>query len=1197
MRGIELSEEQRCAVFAPGSVIVRAGAGSGKTEVLAQRFAALVSGDVPGMPALAPVEIAAITFTEKAALDMRSRIAQVLGERLAKAEDAGMRHHLLRARRTLALARISTIHGFCARLLREHALEADLVPGFRVLDEDESDVFLERAVKRLIVEAVRGRDPGALGLVSALGLHGAGRADGAVEVVMGLIGELGRRGLKPDWLVEATRETARRLRAQAEATRNLATRAAAFIEELLDVEAAPKLDELRAAWPRYRELLLGLNADSKPDVLGDLRALTELFPDAKGKVVGDIVRRLRALVVAGGLGRGVGLEGELIDAYGAGRAAGPMGEAAGFVAAAAAELDRLKLWENVLTFDDMAVRALGVLRDAPAVLARYRSELSVLMVDEYQDTDPVQHELVELLSGRAAPGGPPAPAPDLFIVADEKQSIYRFRGADVTAFARAQKLGLTRVSLRDNHRSIPPLLEFVNALAQSAMRSELSPAPEYWVEWSPDHHLKPVRKAPSGPAVEVMVSARDGAPSGARAAELREIEARFLARRISELIEAGTSVEDPKQGGPRPARFGDVAILMRALTDVATYERALERARVPFYTVKGRGFYACPEVSDLIALLAALDSPPDPIALAAALRSPLFGLSDQCLLEIALRAWNEEGAYGPDLAGIFFGDAADLNRLGSGRDEAVRARDVLRELRTMVDRAPLAEILERALELTCFEPVMLAQSRGRERVANVRKLVEVARRLESRRSLAGFSDFVAHLRRLSNGLGAQEAKAQILGEGENVVRLMTIHQAKGLEFPVVIVADMARREPGDSRTVLLSPGDGLLMSATVGAGYRLPNPALNEYRKARAEEERAEAARLLYVAVTRARDRLILSEGADPRAGWAGQLRKALGAERVADFVRSGAAAQTLALGEAEIVLRRVAPLEDARADTPGPAPCRSPDEADFVALRNRRLAFAPPAEREIVVTPTALDDFCRCPRQYELRETLGLAGRTPLALEQPEALRMGIVAHAVLERLLGMPGVARTREAMAALVRRFAAGAMLTAQQLDELAQDIALYVADQRARDGGTAARVLGREIPFFLRVAGDDVVVFVEGRIDLLIDDGKRLLVRDYKYARAAEAGPDYRVQLECYGLAVAEAYPGRPVAAEIIYLRGGPRAVEIDLPRPAEIRQRLLEGGRAMLGARASGEYPKKPTVPSECLRLGCGYVERCWAGAP
>jgi ATP-dependent helicase/nuclease subunit A len=564
------------------------------------------------------------------------------------------------------------------------------------------------------------------------------------------------------------------------------------------------------------------------------------------------------------------------------------------------------------------------------------------------------------------------------------------------------------------------------------------------------------------------------------------------------------------------------------------------------------------------------------------------------LLEIALHLRERQsGVNRPTtLAKLFADEAPDFAWLAGERDEALHAWRVLRELRDIRARVPIVEVIERALELTGFEAVMIGLPQGPQHVANLRKLVELARSFEARRFFS-FHDFIIYLRRLIAD-PPLEPQAQILGENENVVRLMTVHQAKGLEFPVVVIADMGRGAAPQIPPPLLSPLDGLLICDTDGSAQdEIPNPALVEYRDELKDQDDAESARLLYVAMTRARDRLILSEGGGTDV-WTRKIRKFFLANGVdaGAFVDSGAGAseRELTIGNARIVLRRpdVIPLTTHLRE---PAQHPAPGAELLAEIARRRLAFAPPSRNELVMSPTALADFDRCPRQYQLRHELGLPEgvsiTTSVAGAGGDAAERGTVAHAVLERLDFSANAHLLESEIAALVEKFSTTSELGAHEQAAIVRDLYRYVSANRMN------LALHREVPFFMRVADDEATLFIRGQIDVLIDDGNRVLVRDYKYARAAEESHAYQVQMECYALAAADAYAGRDVSAEIVFLRDETVTIAVKLPRPDEIRRRLLALAHAIIEANRSNEFPKKPASPAVCRALRCGYVPRCW----
>ena len=844
-RKIQLGAQQAAAINAPGNLLIRAGAGSGKTEVLARRVVALLTRGVTEGPPLEPEAIAAITFTEKAALDMRARIAGVLEERIsaAAASAPAETETLIRARRRLVLARISTIHAFCARILRENPVAAGLDPGFEVLDEYESATFFERICRATLVAAVRRGDLGARLLIGARRLRGSTYREGALDLAQRLLAEANRLGRDAAWILAQAEARAAGLAQAPDQTAACAHELAGLIDELVNSgEGGGKLDRLRGMWPSTRPSVLGLDSGAEPAALDILRAVCAAMPDARSKETGPTVKLTRELVAA--TDKSFQLEGALIAAWGERLAVAPTLAAAQLLLRAERDFAEAKRRERAVTFDDLLIMVRDLLRDQPAVADRYRIELHAILVDEYQDTNAVQDEIIALLTEPRAGVAPPA---ELFIVGDEKQSIYRFRGADVRVFRRSRDSSPTTLPLAENRRSTPNILNFVNGLSASAMAADGdASAPAYRVVWEASHALTPARGTIVDYPVEIIPALADDDPTSGvmtgklNAVEKRALEARAIADRVRAIVAAGESII-AADGEPRPAGYRDIAVLFRAFSNIAIYEEAFIAAGIPCHTVKGRGFYGRREVIDLVELLAAVDDPRDSIALAATLRSPFFALSDNTLLELGLGLQEAGGSGGPSALGdLFAGTRIDFEWLATGRDEAEQAWRVLDELRRIRGRAPLLEIVERALELTDYETVMAGLPQGAQRVANLRKLMDLALRFDALHFFS-FHDFVVYLRRLLEE-EPYEPQAQILGEREDVVRLMTVHQAKGLEFPIVILADAGRGPNRDTRTVLLDPEGGLLLRATAGSGGdEIPNAALERYRKRLNDEEAAES--------------------------------------------------------------------------------------------------------------------------------------------------------------------------------------------------------------------------------------------------------------------------------------------------------------------------------------------------------------------
>jgi len=1203
---VVLSAEQREAILTPGNLLVRAGAGSGKTEVLARRFVALIAGEIEGHQPLNAAQVAAITFTDKAAYDMRARIASVLEERILSPAQGEGRSYLIRARAMLPLARISTIHAFCARLLRENALDAALDPDFEVLDDYESQTFLERLCKQVLIDAVRQSEPGAWYLARARGLDPGTPREGALAIVMRILDEVARLGRTPQWLYDATCEAAARIQAEEGRVAVLAGELSRLLDELLAAGSLSALAEqtiapLRIRRQEYQERILAINAHVEPEALDFLHEFCEFIPSARGRVR-DCVASIKNIANRAGNGR-FGLGGELISAYGAYRAIPRALEIAAMIRDLALKLEAAKADERVVTFDDLLFRTNDLLERSASTRLRYRALIRALLVDEFQDTDAIQHEIV----ARLVDPETEVEAPELFLVGDEKQSIYRFRGADVAGFGRIrERLGaspIRELPLLGNRRSSPNIVAFVNGIGASLMHAREQPPPPYWVEWSSEHELSALRTPALDPAVEIITAIPDSpidsaafasrrvmesAPPTVSARRLnagrkRMLEGSAIASRINQLV-GNEMVTDSATSELRPVRYSDIVLLLRAFTDVAIYEGALLDAGVPCYTVKGRGFFACQEVLDFIELLTTIDDPADSMALAAALRSPFFAVSDDCLAEIALHSERVEASVEFSPASPFcvtFADSGpDFSWLSAGRDDAIRAWRILGELRRLRQRGTIAGVVEHALEATGYEAVMLGLRQGPQRVANLRKLADLARDFESRR-LFTFHDFVVHLRRLGEQQ-PYEPPAQILGENENVVRLMTVHQAKGLEFPVVFLADAGRRPDSDTRNPVADPENGLLLCDAVGSGMdEIPNDMLDKFRKRSNGEQQAESLRLLYVALTRARDRLIVSEGAMLQ-GWAKQIRNFLGDEILGAFVSSRKEREFMERAGAKIVLM----LPEYARRLPEIASAVDPQANDheLAALTQRRLNFEPPGSCELVISPTALADFDRCPRQFHFRHGLKLPepASEDGATASARASAMGTVAHAALERVQSNP---TNEHKIGELVDLFGIPAGLDTKERAIIIADLARYLA-KFVTSAATA-----REVPFFYNIGES---LFVRGQIDALIEQGDRVIIRDYKYARGAGQVSLYQVQMEAYALAVADAYPRSSVEAEIVFLKDDSVAVPVTLRPLPDMRARVLTLGRAIVDAQTSRDYPKKPPSASVCHKLRCGFVELCWS---
>jgi ATP-dependent helicase/nuclease subunit A len=497
---------------------------------------------------------------------------------------------------------------------------------------------------------------------------------------------------------------------------------------------------------------------------------------------------------------------------------------------------------GVVDFQDLLVLARDLLRDRPEVRERLQQRYRFLLIDELQDTDPVQMELVELLCGGELTAG------KLFTVGDAAQSIYRFRRAEVKLFRelRRQMPHEGRLDLTVNFRSQPAVLDFANALFRGRMEA-FEPLRPHRPQLNP------------GPCVEFLWSPW---PEGGNAAEARRTEADWIARRVAAMVGRESLVADGEV--LRPVRPGDVVLLFRSMTHVHLYEAALRRHGLDYYLVGGRAFFAQQEIYDLLNLLRALENPQDALSLAGTLRSPFCCLSDESLFVLGR---HRQGLW----AGLH--DDELLGRVPTEQRPAVeRARRFLGSWRQVKDRLTIAGLVNRVFADCGYDAAMQFEFLGDRKLANLWKLVELARTFD-RSGLFGLAEFIG---RLNDLVAAQPREEQAATQPENadVVRLMTIHQAKGLEFPVVFVVDVAasgrdNREPvakWDARLGCVArPPVEEDQTPFSDAGWRL-------WRAAETAEEWHEDLRTLYVACTRAEDFLVLSaalpEPFNPTNAW-----------------------------------------------------------------------------------------------------------------------------------------------------------------------------------------------------------------------------------------------------------------------------------------------------------------------------------------
>jgi ATP-dependent helicase/nuclease subunit A len=544
-----------------------------------------------------------------------------------------------------------------------------------------------------------------------------------------------------------------------------------------------------------------------------------------------------------------------------------------------ARYERLKRERAALDFSDLQRLTRDLLRDYPAVRARVRARLKYLMVDEFQDTDHLQAEIVDLLRGEG----------NLFFVGDARQSIYRFRNADIRLFLERERGVVAaqredpsrsrRLALATNFRSRPEILQFINTLfdplwgdTQPTPPPAQGRVPAERADWEGGSgtRLRHERLIPGRAFADKPIPSVEWLPveGEGRMDAVRRAEASRIARRVRELVDGGariTRCDHPRHG--TVVRPSDVVLLLRTTAVAALYEQALAAVGLPTFLVGGRHYYARREIRDVVNLLKTIGRPLDDLAVASALRSPFVGVSldTLTLLSLQARALPEESRC------LSAAIAPALESQPIAPDDAARLcafSTLVDRLRAEEDRYGVGQILEIALAETDATLQVLRRPGGRRALANLRKLTQMAH-THVTGGVLGFVERIEALTRVSE----REGDAPTHAEADDVVRLMTIHQAKGLEFPVVVLPDLGRgAPPADLPLLALDPDRRVAACRLTEAGGYDP-PLHHALAHAAREADREESLRLLYVALTRAEEHLILAGPQPARPGtWAHRL-------------------------------------------------------------------------------------------------------------------------------------------------------------------------------------------------------------------------------------------------------------------------------------------------------------------------------------
>jgi ATP-dependent helicase/nuclease subunit A len=1190
--GITPTDEQRDALVLDRNVTITAGAGTGKTTTLTQRYLEVLRSQ----PSTTPANIVTITFTRKAAAELETRVREEVYDELRAADDPAEYARWRTVLDELEDGYTHTIHAFCARLLRENAVQAPVPMEFDVLDEDDT-ADLQRQV---VVEYIDANDTDSdVALLSRLfGSHGR-----LVDILTGLLDE------RPDseaWLdawgdrtvddyvdylwehvcaldpataretleaadVETAFETARRFQRESFAVDDGAD-GVAVLREVADIAATVEdADDERAYQHACRDLyeLLetgsgGLYSSASHHLVGTKGSWndeTDAYSDCKA-ALNALLDKLSTI------------EDEIETTP------GDLERNSAHYVLALAEVfeDVLAAYEDeketreALDFPDLIETTIAFLRSNPDVRSSLRASFDALMVDEFQDTDDRQWELVSLLAELA---NGEVETDNVFLVGDKKQSIYGFRGAEVTTFDRAKEalqteneaLGRdalpdgtqdspTDLELSGNFRTLDEPLTFLNALFERVFQPEGESYADYEAEpqaLSVERDRIEETESFDG-SVEYLVVPEDEADAtdllgedhpvtDATVEHTTAAEAEALGARLSTLLSDPPTVYDTDDDEPRDATPDDIAILLRRRTHLDRYQRALDKYGIPYSVVSGTGFYDTPEVQTLINLLRVLADPTDEISLYGILRSPLFGFTDDRLAPLAadtddlwqaLQETDDEQLC----------DAADL--LSRWRELAGCVHSDETEVR------PWNRVLTQVFDDTGYLVSIGADEGGTQAVANVEKFRDEIRAW----SEGGTRTAASLLRRIDRQAEVDQREGEAdFPSGTEGVRIMTIHAAKGLEFPVVVVPDLGSDlnfgrsidEYGYVRLVTDHEDEPLL-----AAGGPSPQDAF-DVEKTTAHHyaddiglprERAEAKRLLYVACTRSRDHLLLcgthefeetgdglafGEVNDPEeaSAWRDWVQPAVLEQEglVQRLVRTGQAQASL--GDAAYAVR-----------LPGEGVAWQDDSSSAEESGGEfpRIELPQPTEldQQQRVSATDLVDAASDYPSDQATEAEDedrvdtTASRSDLPRNE-----FGTVVHRILE-------FERPRSEWLALARRIAAvnGFDITEGTVAEVVE----HAADAKDFLDAEAATYAESETYEELSVSATVGDFQVVGDIDHLRVTPEAFVITDYKTNRLGTRTTEglaehYRPQMMSYALALLEYDPDREVIVDLRFTEAG------------------------------------------------------------
>ncbi len=853
-----LTDEQKQALALDKNISVTAGAGSGKTKILTDRFLKIAIQNPQRVK-----NILAITFTNKAAGEMMERIASEVEKRLQQEKDDSQKLKLYQIREQLNSTYISTIHTFCSKILREFPIEAGIQPDFKVTEEINTVIYKSKSVKYafdFLNNMEKGSDYGNwTQLFTTVELRNIKELLNTAlsnPYEMGKISSLYERFnlqaytqfIEKHWLERAAKCASNE---NADQIFNVVDTILSLDKQKDKSAKALSLSEmLTTFWKSYQ------NAPYSVTMYSELFVLVEAMTTNKGKAYNNLAKLgskaswsdiiTNNLIELSALCAPLA---ENLKKYNPGLLLKEADERwfAAFKTflrlynIALEKFKEIKKEQNVLDYEDLQILTMRLLQNNDDVYEKLRKRFDFIMVDEFQDTNPLQWDIISLLARNQDN--------KLFVVGDPKQSIYGFRNADIRIFNNVREKFAAdygkaddyqgNVIFRESFRFLPRLNEFINYLFSGILQeSDDNP---YEVGY---HPLRPRRNLAESGWVELALIDTD---------DETQSEEEYIARRIEKLINEKKSCYIYEENAEREKeiKYGHIAILIRSRNNLLKLEETLRRFNIPFKTLGGIGFWERQEIFDFYYLLRFLSNPADDLALIAVLRSKFLMAADSALFSLAM----EDGALYLDKlnSGLKKGhyDADEKKVLEN-------AAQLINKWLALKERVALADLLKTIIDDTFLKTVLLSGLNGEQLAANVDKLIDLADAFDAG-GLGGLQDFLSNIHELINR-ETKEGDAGVDIEDDETVKIMTIHASKGLQFPVVFLPYLNPQKGGNTGGILIDPDLGLSSAIRNTEKDASEAHTLLQLLKAlTTDKESAEKKRLFYVAVTRASNYLFMS--------------------------------------------------------------------------------------------------------------------------------------------------------------------------------------------------------------------------------------------------------------------------------------------------------------------------------------------------